>query len=276
MCFNKKIFLTGMLAVLPSAVLYAHGDDFGIWTGVGIEKKMTQKFSAEAGLEFRSADNVREAARWSGTLGLNYKAADFLKLGVGYAYIYDYSSLESKVNYTKKGEVNGYNVDHGYWQSKHRAYFDATGSFKLGRFKFSLRERYQYTRSVAADCGRTRFRDAVQPGYVGEVYPWRGEEFMEMTRGTDHKPAKDKHYLRTRAKIAYNIHKCPFNPYVSYELSNDLADGLDLDKTRLSIGTEWKITKQHVLTMGYLYQHGTDGDHDGGRHVLDLSYQFSF
>ena len=52
---------------------------------------------------------------------------------------------ESEVNITNSGKVNGYNVDHGYWRSKHRFYVEGTGSLKAGRFKFSLRERYQYT-----------------------------------------------------------------------------------------------------------------------------------
>ena len=275
MKFNKKtlLFLLTVGAVSPAC---AQQDDFGIWTSVGVEKKINKQWSAEAGVEFRTADNLQEVSRWGGSLGVNYKLTGFLKLGAGYAYLYDHNAMETKVNYTKNGNVNGYNVDHAYWQSKHRAYFDVVGSLKSGRFKFSWRERYQYTHSVATDCDRMRFRDEAQPGYSGESFEWNGQQFTDYEEVVDHKSGKNKHYLRTRAKVEYNIPKCPLNPYASYELSNDLADGLDLDKTRLIVGTEWKITKQHVLTVGYLYQHGTDGDHDGGRHVLDLGYTFTF
>ena len=274
MRFKNTLMLA--LATLAASPAFSQSDDFGIWTSLGVEKNLTKKLSAEAAFDFRSANNLENASRWSGAFGLSYKALNFLKLGAGYVYIYDYSPLETKVNFTNKGKVNGYNVDHGHWQNKHRVYFDATGHVKMGRFKLSLRERYQYTHTAATDCPRTRFRDEVQGGYTGETFVWEGTEFMEMSKVTDHKTGKDKHYLRSRVKIEYNIPKCPINPYASYELSNDLEDGLDLDKTRLIIGSEWKITKQHVLSAGYLYQHGTDGDHDGGRHVLDLSYRFKF
>ena len=273
---NCKKSLLLLLSVWTVSPIFAQHDDFGIWTSVGVDKKLTKQWSVEAGAEFRSAENLQTVSRWGGSLGVNYKVNSFLKFGAGYAYLYDQNAMETKVNLTKNGKVNGYNVDRAFWQGKHRTYFDMVGSFKTGRWKFSLRERYQFTHSVATDCDRMRFRDKVQPGYMGDIYEWNGEQFSTYEEVVDRKQGKDKHYLRTRGKVEYNIPKCPFNPYVSYELSNDLADGLDLDKTRLIVGTEWKITKKHILSMGYLYQHGTDGDHDGGRHVLDLGYTFSF
>ena len=271
----KKTFLFA-LSVLSFSPAFSQSDDFGIWTSLGAEKKLVKNMSVEADFEFRTADNLDVVSRWGGSLGLNYKVAKFLKLSAGYAYLYDQNPLEAKVNFNKKGEINGYNVDQAHWQSKHRAYFDVTGSFKAGRFKFSLRERYQYTHFMETDCDRVRYRDELLPGYSGDTYVWDGKEFMSCETVENQKSGKDRHYLRTRAKMEYHIPKCPLNPYVSYELSNDLSDQLDLEKTRLIVGTEWKITKQHVLSVGYLYQHGTDGEHDGGRHVLDLGYKFNF
>ena len=274
MRFKKTLIC--VLSALSFSPAFSQSDDFGIWTSLGAEKKLVNNLSVEAGFEFRSADNLDVVSRWGGSLGLNYKVAKFLKLSAGYAYLYDQNPLESKVNYNKKGEINGYNVDQAYWQSKHRAYFDVTGSKKVGRFKFSLRERYQYTRFVETECDRDRYRDERLPGYGGDIFVWNGQEFMSCESVVNTKQAKDKHIFRTRAKIEYNIPKCPLNPYISYELSNDLSDQLDLDKTRLIVGTEWKLTKKHIFTIGYLYQHGTDGEHEGGRHVLDLGYKFNF
>ena len=228
MKYCKKTLLL-LLSVWTVSPIFAQHDDFGIWTSVGVDKKLTKQWSVEAGVEFRSAENLQTVSRWGGSLGVNYKLNGFLKLGAGYAYLYDQNAMETKVNLTKNGKVNGYNVDRAFWQGKHRAYFDMVGSFKTGRWKFSLRERYQFTHSVATDCDRMRFRDKVLPGYMGDIYEWNGEQFSSYEEVVDQKSAKDKQYLRTRAKVEYNIPKCPFNPYVSYELSNDLADGLDLD-----------------------------------------------
>ena len=271
-----KSFLLLAVAAAMVRPAFAQSDDFGIWSSLGAEKKITKAFSAEAAFDFRSGDNLEQATRWSGSLGLNYKVLPFLKVGAGYVYIHDYSGEETKVNLTPKGKVNGFNVDHGDWLDKHRVYFDLTGSMKLGRLKLSLRERYQFTHTGAYDVNRSRFRDEVQDGYTGDSYEWMGQNFYDCTVGPDHKSSKDKHYLRTRVKAEYNIHHSPFNPFVSYELSNDLSDGLDLDKTRLVVGTEWKITKQHVVSLGYLFQQQTDGKHEGKHHVLDIGYRFAF
>lgn len=273
MNFRKQLMLA--LVAVAASPIYA-GDEFGIWTGLGVEKDITKRFSVDAGVDFRSGSNLEYAERWSGTLGLGFKVNSFLKLGAGYTYIHDYEHQDSKVNFNNKGVENGYNVDHGHWRGKNRAFFDMTGSLKAGRFKFSLRERYVYTHSVATDVKRTRFRDKLVSGHTDNLYPWNGENFLEMTEGIDHKSGKDKHQLRSRLKVEYNIPKCPFNPFVTYEFANDLTDGLDLDRTRLVVGTEWKITKQHVVSMGYLFHQGTDGKHEGALHVIDLGYKFKF
>ena len=273
MNFRKQLMLA--LVALAASPLYA-GDEFGIWTGLGVEKGITKRFSLDAGMDFRSGSNLEYAERWSGNLGMGFKVNSFLKLGAGYEMIHDYQHEVSKVNYNSKGRKNGYNVDHGHWRNKHRAYFDVTGSLKAGRFKFSLRERYVYTHTVATDVNRTRFRGKVNSGNFEKFNPWNGEYFTEKEEAIDHKGGKDKHQLRSRFKVEYNIPKCSFTPFASYEFANDLGDGLDLDRTRLVVGTEWKITKQHVVSMGYLFQQGTDGKHNGALHVIDLGYKFKF
>lgn len=261
-------------AAAPSSV--QAGDDFGLWTDVSAERKISKRFSVEAGLDFRAEQQLRDASRWSLSAGGSYKATDFLKLATGYAFIRDHSPMEGKVNYTQKGKVNGYNVDHSFWRSKHRAYFDVTGKLRLGRFGLGLRERYQYTHYMATTIGRDRYRNAMQPGYTGAVYEWNGEQFMELTHGTDDKRAKDAHYLRSRLQIEYNIRRCPVDPFASYELSNNLSDAMHLDKTRLTVGAEWKIQKKHVISLAYIYQNGHDDDDDDDIHVIDLGYKFKF
>lgn len=273
MRFKKSILLA--FAALTASPAVA-GGEFGIWTSLGAEKDLTDRISLDANFDFRTQGNLEGAGRWAGGLGLGFKANSWLKLGGGYVYIYDYMPQESEVNITNSGKVNGYNVDHGYWRSKHRFYVEGTGSLKAGRFKFSLRERYQYTYFMPDDVKRTRYRDEVQGGFTGETYPWNGQEFMEMTVGEKHKSGKNKHVLRSRLKVEYNIPRCPFNPYATYELTNSLTDALDLDKMRVTVGTEWKITKKHVVTMGYLFERGHDEGPDATNHVLDLSYKFKF
>lgn len=216
-------------------------------------------------------------SRWAASLGFAYKPAKFLKASAGYAFIYDRNPQESKKNYgNNSGRFNGYNVDHGFWRSKHRFYADLTGKLAIGRLTLSLRERYQMTRSLATSCLRTRFRDPIQGGYTGDKYEWNGDRFMTCEVVENDKKAKTAHYLRSRIEADYNIRNCPLTPYVSFEWSNNLSNDLVLDKTRLTVGGDWKLSKKHKISAAYIYQNGADDDGNDDIHVISVGYKFTF
>ena len=90
------------------------------------------------------------------------------------------------------------------------------------------------------------------------------------------KSSHNRHLLRSRLQLEYNFTNCPVTPYVSYEISNDLSKSLELKKTRLSAGAEWKINKKNIVSLGYIYQDGIDDDSNSDMHVLDIGYKFRF
>ena len=49
-----------------------------------------------------------------------------------------------------------------------------------------------------------------------------------------------------------------------------------LEKTRYTVGLDWKINKQHTLSLAYLYDDGQDDDSNGKLHVLEVGYKFKF
>ena len=51
---------------------------------------------------------------------------------------------------------------------------------------------------------------------------------------------------------------------------------MDLEKTRLQVGTEWKITKMHRLDVAYIFENGSDGEHNDNLHVISVGYKFKF
>ena len=117
----------------------------------------------------------------------------------------------------------------------------------------------------------------MQPGFSGTTYPFNGIDFIEHELTTDQKKAKDKHALRSRLQVEYNIKGLPLNPYASYEVTNDLGNQLRYDKSRVCAGLEWKVTKKHILDFGYLYQ--TESDNDEGNsniHAIKVGYTFKF
>lgn len=254
-------------------------DDFGIWTELSVEKSFNKKFSVSGGFDFRAEQNVTRAARYAVNVGADYKLTKFLKFGAGYMFMYDRSAAETKVDYKKDGiTMNGYDHDHAFWRNKHRLFAELTGKLNVGRFSFSLRERYQYTHYMADSCVRDKYRGLVTEDYAGGYWPEPNEDGMFYAYDEtvmDAKPKKGKHYLRSRLQVEYDIKGLPLTPYASYEFSNNLSDGFHLDKQRLTVGADYKIKKKHTLTLAYIHENGADDD-SGNMHAVSLGYKFKF
>lgn len=300
----RKFALLLSSAFLAATPQLRAGDDFGLWTEVSVEKSLCKHLSADFGYDFRTEQNLDAISRNGVSLGLGYKPfktvkfggkknAFSVKFGTGYAFLRDRNpqedkGIKAKENYTQKGKRNGWNVDsvidHGYWRNKHRAWFDVQAKLTLGRFSLSVRERYQFTCYNAVICNRDtyrqRYRDLAPPGFIGDTYVYNGEKYTEYEqvyiKETDSKEAKDRHYLRSRFALDYNIPRCPVDPFVTVEFSNNLSEGMNLEKTRYTVGADWKITKQHTLSFAYLYDDGQDDDSNGNLHVLEIGYKFEF
>lgn len=267
---RKTLLIIHMLSCLFLPV--SAGDDAGLWADFSFGKKVSKKFSTEASLGFRSERHMRHMMRWEAGFGFDYKPVSFLKFGASYVLLRDRRSGEVSPHYNSKGNFNGYNIERDAWRNKHRACFDVTGSLPLGRFTLSLRERYQYTRLMSVSVTEEKYRGIVSPGYVGPQY---GGYALDRTEA-DKKHAGDRHYLRSRLAVEYNIRHCPVTPFALAELSNNISDRLLLDKTRVSAGIDWKVAKMHKFTIAYLWQTGADDEENDGIHVLKLGYRLNF
>lgn len=283
------------LMLAATALPAAAEDDFGIWTDLSAEKKINKQFAADLSVGFRAEDRLNHDTRWSVGTGLSYKPVKGLKLSAGYTLIRDFSLSEAKAKYNKvNGNLSGYNVDHGFWRTKHRFTFDISGKHTFGRLTVGLRERFQMTHSNSAKTLRDKYRKPLdlQPGFTGETWTYNGMEFIEYNdvevkdfiEGVnglpeiDHKSGKTTHYLRSRLSAEYDIRHCPLTPYAAVEWSHSLDDAMALAKTRLTLGTDWKISKKHSVSLAYIYQDGA-GDDDSGTnniHVIEVGYKFSF
>ena len=164
-------------------------------------------------------------------------------------YTYIYYNHPSEI--TNKG-----NVIPEYWQPKHRFYFQLTGKVSLNRFTFSLRERWQYTYRPSQSVSK----------FDGDDGSPKDDEYVK---------GKGKNVLRSRLQATYNIPKCSLTPYASCELTHLLNDKGAIDKTRWTLGVEWKLSKHHGLDFYYLYQNHADEDEANG-HVIGAGYTFKF
>lgn len=285
---SKKILFAAALALCSATSAIAQSD-FGVWTEIGVEKSFNKKFSLEASVENRMANNATQPQRWNAAIGGSYKPLKWLKLGAGYVFIYNRNFQETEEKYKENDEgeivlgkdgkpiIEGYNVDHGYWRPRHRAYFDVQGKVDVGRFSISLRERYLYNYYVETEALRDKYRNPSQPGYTGNLYPFNGMEFMKYEQEMDTKKAKSKHSLRTRLQVEYDIKGVPLTPFVSCELTNELSNAMQYDKVRAQAGVEWKINKKHILSGAYLYQNENQeiGPNES-LHAIKLGYKFKF
>lgn len=245
----KKI-LTALLALLP---LSASANDFGTGIEVGAQKKITQSLSAGISGEFRTQDGVSNVERWSIGAELSYKICKPLKAEVGYTLI---GRRIVSYDYVTKTKQKPYHVP-GYWSPRHRAYISFTGSWKpIKHFELSLRERYQYTRQPALNIRRYNTATGL--------------------RGSDKVDSADEdHVLRSRLQLEWGKKKCPWQPFVSVEMLNDLTSSMDIDQMRYTAGTDYKLNKHNKIGISYRFKDKSDKDEAKG-HLLSVSYSFSF
>lgn len=217
-----------------------------VWTSAEINLKVLKGLNAFAEGEYRTHDGMSSTERWAGTVGVDYKLLNYLKITAGYTYIHQHTMTEI----TKKG-----NIIPAYWQPKHRASFALTRNYSWKKLSFSLRERYQYT---------YRTEQSV-PKFDSDGISPKEDELIE---------AKHKHVLRSRLEIEYNIAKrCRFMPYASAEIYNLISDGWIREKIRWTIGSSIKIDKKNSIDLYYRYIDADNEDEEGG-HIIGLGYKF--
>ena len=241
----ERSIKTGLLLaalLLATAEVKAEGDDFGLWSEVNVEKKISRNLSVDGGVELRTRDHVKTVDRWSGSIGASYKLTDWLKASAGYTLLYDNNE---KWNDKQTKVAN-------FWGTRHRFNVSLTGSVDFGNLSVSLRERWQYTYRPEKTVERTK----VSKGTV-EDKTYNG---------------KGKNVWRNRLQLKYKVSKV-WRPYINGETF--VSNGMD--KYRLSVGTEIRLSKQHSFDVKYLFQKSCgDDDEEGNRHIIGLGYTFKF
>jgi hypothetical protein len=245
-----KKYIYAVLLILMPITAIAQDDDFGLWTTLGAEKKLTKRFSIGAEGEMRTRNDSKTIDRWSGSMETEYKFFNWLKASAAYTFLYD--NNKEKITYHSDGGYNNWRPH--YWSPRHRFNVAMTGDVDFGRFNFSLREMWQYTYRPEKTTNRYDFDNA----------------WWEPTTVS----GKGKNILRSRLQVEYNIKKCKVNPYASVEIYN----GWSLEKTRYTVGADWNVDKHNVFGLFYRYQdvNGSDDDNDYNSHILGLNYKFKF
>ncbi len=245
----KKLIIIPLAAILAVPTLAEEqlredaGTDFGGRVSAEVDKKLMKGLHAFVNGEARLNDNFGNFYRYQGTVGTSYKVNDYLKTAVSYTFIETKKTKDST----------------DIWKLRHRFTFDVTGSYRMGDFKFSLRERFQVTR-------RTDYVNEYQDNKNACVLRSR---FMAQYKGlSDWTP-----YAYVDVRNTLNA------PKWSYKYENGLfhsvADSMHIDSTnfqgnkdvyinrvRLGLGAEWELNKQHSFDFFILYDFCFDREID--------------
>ena len=79
---RNRIFVAILMVIIACPALQAQS----LWTSVEMNKKLGKGLNAFVEGEYRTHDGFSATERWSGTIGMDYKALQFLKLTGGYTY----------------------------------------------------------------------------------------------------------------------------------------------------------------------------------------------
>jgi hypothetical protein len=161
----------------------------------------------------------------------------YIELGASY-------SLNKYVGFAASYRIGNYLEDDDMYHFRHKLFADIKGSLPVSNFVFSARLRLQIM-------AKTYIEDA---GDDITVYDGR-----------------------LKLKGVYKIPDFPVNPYLSFETFSPVFrnEGRLIDKSRSTFGVEYKITKKHLVEIGYVYQRDTY-PHLSIMHIISLNYIFKF
>ena len=298
---KKRFTLLAILLLTLSANIVQAGeeDKHGLWTTLELSKKVTKKFKIGAELEYRTTDYLKQSDRIAIGISGQYKLTNWLKMNAGHIFMVNYNPGKVKVHFDDLGREDGFNYDHSYWDKRNRVYIAFTGEAKVGRFKISLRERLQYTRTHAQIIDEDKHRVEITEKEVFETIAadWdqdgkitSDETFTIPIIGANNSPIveeirtalptitekdakehKNNTVLRSRLAIEWDISKCKLTPFASAELYTRIDKWDRFDKLRSRFGVNWEINKDNSIEFYYLFENAGNSK-DPDTHVFGLGY----
>ena len=217
--FKRCLLLLLLLSIcLPYNRLWGM-DGTTVAFKASLSGKIYRNFSFLIEEDIRSRSDLRQMEWFLTTGEVNYRINRYLKTGVGYMSLCKYKAAD---------------------ELRNRYYLYATGAYPVGRFTFSIRERFQSTYKV----------------------------------GGDH----PKNYLRSMFNVSYKIGKTGLAPFAYIELFNDTGyqGKMSTDRIRFSAGSDYKLNKHSALQLYYRNHIYNAYDPVNYKQSFGLSYSYNF
>ncbi len=287
---------SGIRALIAVAVMFimAQGSataqsGTGLWTGVGLKKDLPKGMNAEFEAEWRQTGFFTETDRWSAGASVSkrlYRNKDKtfnVRADLGYRYMlsnrqeYTTDKRDPELFEQEDGMPAQYyldnhidfNLTNDFLESRHRFSASVSAGYEVGRFKFSLRERGQYTYS----CGKADIRDKHRFSEKTDMIT--GESYYEDSITVVSVKPSSKVILRSRISVDYDIPHFKLDPFVSYEVFSDLSGREAFEKGRLTAGTGFTLKKKHAFQLAYIWQNRIDDD-ESVKSAVSINYTFKF
>lgn len=261
----------------------------GLWTGAGLKKDLPKGMNAEFEAEWRQTGFFTETDRWSAGASVskrlyrNKEKTFNVRADLGYKYLLSnrqaYTTDKRDPEYYEQADgmpVQYYldnhmdfNLTNSFLENRHRFTASLSAGYEAGRFKFSLRERGQYTHSCGKDDIREKHRFSEKTDMVTGGSYWE-----DSTAVVNVKPS-DKVMLRSRLSVDYDIPHFKLDPFVSYEVFSDLSGKEAFEKGRLTAGAGFTLRKKHSFQFAYIWQNRSDDD-ESVRSAISINYTFKF
>lgn len=253
-------------------------DDVGLWLEASATKRINKHWSVEGGTEFRMNDNISTPNRFSLGGSVSYRPLKWMRLSAGYIWLYGHKAAKDKINYTsdEQPQKKNYKYTPAYWSSRHRVNAElAMQAPKLWRcVQLSARLRYQFTWRNAFTVDRLKYKYIDTLDEEGNTIRVLSDD--DPQSDPDEKEYASTHYLRSRIKAEYEKKRCPWSPYISYEFFNDLSTSMTMVKSRLGVGTGYKINKKNSVSLGYLFAVEYADGANQRSHIITAGYEFKF
>ena len=251
-----------MIWVVFCPTIMVAQSDFGSSLSGEVEKKLDKKLTVGMQLELRMRDNSTEVDRLSAGLNADYKCLPWLKASAGVSFLGDNVRRISHYDENDRDVLKGKAMVgdrknlREYWGARLRGDLSLTATRQFGHFRFSLRERWQYT---------YRFRRYVEGRYN---YVYKKSDIAYRIY-----PAKGKNELRSRLMVSYRNSALALEPYLGAEIFNTR----EIEKVRYTIGFSYKIHKGRTIDVFYRYQDMTDeSDDHPDVHLIGVAYKMKF
>ena len=232
-----KLFSGILLAGMLLSYQDARAQDFNGRASAGLDWKVAKGLHLNAEYQVRTKDSFSGIERNQVSAGVSYKWNKYLKTGLDYTFIGHYANTS------------------GEFRPRHRVSANITGSIDAGDWRFSLRERLQFTH---ASYSVNHYQEVPNPLTLKS-------RLMVKYRGFK----KVKPYAYVELRNIFNAPKCSATHNTATDSWSDYEflgyRHAYVNRVRGALGLEWNLTKHHGLDFTLMYSYHNELDIDANK-----------